>query len=165
MPNTLIFSPINLKKNLNLCIKFREDTDYCSFQSLKAFSGQVGINAEKYSEYLSSYKPEGLKHIVYNGEIIGQLEYTLMPTNHKVGYINLIYVVKPFRGEGVSEKAMTYVMEYFLNNSCEEVMLSVSRTNHRAIKYYEKHGFKYLKKNTKDPMDDIYSYKLKDQVV
>ena len=159
------FLPIDLKKNFNLCIKFREDTHCCSFQSLKDFSSQVGVNGEKYSKYLSSYKSEGLKHIVYKGEIIGQVEFTLMPANSKIGYINLIYVAQSFRGKGIAEKAMVFVMEYFLNNSCEEVMLSVSRTNHRAIKYYEKHGFKFLKKATNDPLVDIYSHILKDQVV
>lgn len=158
MPNSLSFLPIDLKRSLDVCIKFREDTHGCSFQNLKGLSNQLGVNREQYSQYLNSYNSEGLKHIFYNGKIIGQLEFTFMPTNHKVGYINLIYVEKSFRGEGVSGKAMNYIMAYFFNNSCEEVMLSVSRTNHRAIKYYEKHGFKFLKKNTKDPMVDIYSH-------
>ncbi len=160
MINTLSYIPVDLEKTFNLCIQFREDTYQCSFQNLKGCSDQVEFNGEKYGKYLRSYKPEGLRHIVYKGGIIGQLEFKLMPTNPKIGYINLIYVAQSYRGRGVAEKAMNFVMEYFKNNSCEEVMLSVSRTNQRAIKYYLKHGFQFRKKSIKDPLVDVYSHNI-----
>ncbi len=161
MPKSLSYLPIDLKKDLITCLKFRKDTHYCSFQDLRGFSDQAESNGERYNKYLKSYNPEGLKHIIYNDEIIGQLEFTLLPTNSKIGYINLIYIGQSFRGKGISEKAMVFILEYFLNKSCKEVRLSVSRTNHRAIKYYIKHGFEFLEKNSKDPLVDVYSLKIK----
>ncbi|TYP75805.1 RimJ/RimL family protein N-acetyltransferase [Aquimarina intermedia] len=59
-----------------------------------------------------------------------------------LGYIGFIYVNENFRGKGVSQQILKALTEWFQNQNITEIRLTVYSENPRAIKAYEKVGFK-----------------------
>jgi len=64
---------------------------------------------------------------------------------NKFGYIGFMYVEKEYRGQGISQRIIQYLSDWFVTKGIEEIQLDVYDQNPRAIKAYEKAGFeKYL---------------------
>ncbi len=84
---------------------------------------------------------------VSNTEIIGS-GYGLVKKNdskfnHEFhGYVGFIYVVKEYRGQGISQLILTEVFNWFKSKNIKETRLQVYQDNPSAIKAYEKVGFK-----------------------
>lgn len=57
------------------------------------------------------------------------------------GEILEIYVDENKRGKHIGSQLIEKMQEYFLNNGCDEIRLTVFATNTDAIDFYEKMGF------------------------
>ncbi|WP_106793146.1 GNAT family N-acetyltransferase [Aquimarina sp. Aq78] len=60
----------------------------------------------------------------------------------QLGYIGFMYVKDEHRGKGVSQEIIKYICDWFASKNLEEIRLTVYDQNPRAIRAYEKVGFK-----------------------
>lgn len=60
----------------------------------------------------------------------------------QLGYIGFMYVKDEHRGKGVSQEIIKYLYNWFASKNLEEIRLTVYDQNPRAIRAYEKVGFK-----------------------
>lgn len=67
-------------------------------------------------------------------------------TGDEIGWINDIYVKMPYRGKGYSKLLMEEALKEFRKNGYSDVRLNVYSHNEKAIKLYEKMGFKDVSK-------------------
>ncbi len=80
-------------------------------------------------------------------KIIGS-GYGLVKKNHSkfnhelYGYVGFMYVVKEYRGKGISQLILAEVFNWFKSKNIKETRLQVYQENPSAIKAYEKVGFK-----------------------
>jgi ribosomal protein S18 acetylase RimI-like enzyme len=79
-----------------------------------------------------------------DGEIAGLCVFSHPAYNKKqrhTGHLGSMYVRDAFKGKGVSDALLTAVLDHAV--SCvEQVVLTVNAENVRAIKFYERHGFR-----------------------
>ncbi|SEL05661.1 Ribosomal protein S18 acetylase RimI [Aquimarina amphilecti] len=63
----------------------------------------------------------------------------------RMGYIGFMFVKDEFRGQGISQKIIRFISDWFTSQNITEIQLDVYDQNPSAIKAYEKAGFeKYL---------------------
>ncbi len=60
----------------------------------------------------------------------------------QLGYIGFMYIKDEHRGKGVSQEIIKYLYDWFASKNLEEIRLTVYDQNPRAIRAYEKVGFK-----------------------
>ena len=78
----------------------------------------------------------------YNDHLIGVLAFYSNDKKYLMAYISAISVIKSFQGMGVSSQLMKRCICYLENNGMFLINLQVLKSNFRAIKLYEKFGFK-----------------------
>ncbi|KAA1245544.1 GNAT family N-acetyltransferase [Aquimarina sp. RZ0] len=61
---------------------------------------------------------------------------------NQLGYIGFMYVKEEFRGNGISQLILQFICDWFTSKGIDEIRLRVYDKNPRAIKAYEKAGFK-----------------------
>ncbi len=75
-------------------------------------------------------------------------------TEKRYGYIGFIFVRKEFRRQGIAEKIVSHLFDWFKERGLNEALLKVYDGNTGAIKAYEKIGFQSglieMKINLKD---------------
>ena len=81
------------------------------------------------------------------GEIVGSGYGQIRPRKEffkqtHLGYIGFMYVKPTHRGQGVSQLILGVLCDWFKIHDIEEVRLTVYEKNPRAIRAYEKSGFK-----------------------
>ena len=59
----------------------------------------------------------------------------------KRGIITELIVTSKIRNQGIGEKLIKKMEEYFKNNNCEYVLVDVFSYNTNAINFYSKHGY------------------------
>ncbi len=155
------FKTADLNKDLKTCIKFRQDSFICSFGSEQRMLEEMGENNEKYIDWLIPFakqKSQAVIHIWTENKIIGQLEFKaeLSISEPGRGYINLFYLIPEFRGTEVSALMHQFVINELVKKGCYKARLSVSETNHRAIAFYKKHGWRYVKPREEDSSVHLY---------
>ncbi|WP_395373303.1 GNAT family N-acetyltransferase [Marinicella sp. W31] len=84
---------------------------------------------------------------VDRGEIVGSGYGQIRPRKDffkqtHLGYIGFMYVKPTHRGQGVSQLLLGVLCDWFEIHDIEEVRLTVYEKNPRAIRAYEKSGFK-----------------------
>ena len=132
------FKPINLAKDGELALQFREDSYVCSFGSADAFRS---YGPGRYLDWLKEKLekcPEFAVHIWSAERIIGQIELGNTGGDTPIGYINLYYLIPKARGSGVAWALDDYAVKTLKNYGFTRARLSVSPTNLRAVAYYEK---------------------------
>jgi ribosomal protein S18 acetylase RimI-like enzyme len=67
-------------------------------------------------------------------------------TGDEIGWINDIYVKMSYRGKGYSKLLMEEALKEFRKNGYSDVRLNVYSHNEKALKLYEKMGFKDVSK-------------------
>ncbi|MCC7431652.1 ribosomal protein S18-alanine N-acetyltransferase [bacterium] len=100
-----------------------------------------------YNSFLGElYKDSYALVLEKEGEIAGYAVCWQVLDEFEVG---LIAINKNFRGEGLGQKFMVFLIELALENNCELVNLEVRESNIPAIKLYKKLGFEVvgLRKN------------------
>jgi len=60
----------------------------------------------------------------------------------QLGYIGFMYVKPEHRGQGISQAIIKHICNWFSSKNLEEIRLTVYDQNPRAIRAYEKVGFK-----------------------
>lgn len=140
----LHFRPIDVGRHGELAVSFRRDSYVCSFGSDALFVEENGADGSGYLEWLSArvlHFPEGHVHAWRGERIVGQLEMVIGPAS---GYINLFYLRPDARGCGFGEQLHDYALALLRRHGVRVAGLSVSPTNHRALRYYERHGWRDL---------------------
>ncbi len=141
------FSKIDFEKNMETCVEFRKDAFKSSFLDSQ---WKTYWNEEQYRTWIISHAerfPDGALHLWDDGEIIGQLEFAYIEDS---GYVNLYYLREDKRGKEYALHLHNEVMKILKDKGCKSARLRVSSTNFRAMKYYEKHGWKDCGVDEKD---------------
>lgn len=155
----LVFKPIDVQQHYEQCVAFRQDAYFCSFQSLTGFEQFLSGYRERMVERI--HNPRWFyRHVWSDEQIIGQLEFRtyceIDDINEQTGYVNLIYLKAEYRGKGLAGKLQDYIAEQLIAAGCQRCLLSVSRTNLRALSHYQRFGWHFLKPNPKHVMTDFY---------
>ncbi|PKG39809.1 GNAT family N-acetyltransferase [Psychromonas sp. Urea-02u-13] len=149
------FESIDIEVNFFHCLEFRRDSYFCSFGTYTGYEDSI-VGYEKRMRKRIDESNWYYFHIWCGSEIIGQLEFRTFSDLPETGYVHLIYIVSKYRGLGVAKLAQSFIINTLITNNCKNAMLSVSRTNKRAIKHYKRFGWKYLKPNPKHEAMDFY---------
>src|SRR5262245_7636850 len=143
MPSTrLQFHPIDLGRHGALAVEFRRDSYICSFGDDRIFAEENGADGRGYIEWLEArlqHFPEGHVHAWQDDVIVGQVE---MIIGARGGYVNLFYLRPESRGCGLGDALHDYVVALLARHRIGIAGLSVSPTNKRAVRYYERHGWR-----------------------
>ncbi|MFM2486283.1 GNAT family N-acetyltransferase [Celerinatantimonas yamalensis] len=151
----LAFKRIDVRQHFALCYQFRCDAYQCSFDSLEGCDQMLVGYQERLLERIDDPCYYYL-HIWLDGKIIGQLEFKNFYDSANTGYVNLIYLSEPYRGCGLAEQLQKYIEWQLTEAGCRCALLSVSRTNARALRHYQRFGWRYLKANPKHSSTDFY---------
>lgn len=85
---------------------------------------------------------------MYNdGKIAGEC---MVFEKDKAGYIEAFYTLPEFRGIGASEVLIKHVLGYLFERGYKKADLTVWERNKRAIRFYEKNGFKMTGEKTEE---------------
>ena len=135
------FEPVDLIKNLELCIQFRRDAHILSYGSSTDFNIEECI---AWFHSLKENNPAGFEHVILNNEIIGQLEFKsgIKEADGSVsGYINLLYLLPEYRRKGYGRRLQEYVFSKFIADKCSVAYLRYLPKNQVAGSFYVKHGW------------------------
>jgi ribosomal protein S18 acetylase RimI-like enzyme len=81
-------------------------------------------------------------------EIVGEDLFEFKPA--KEGFITDIFVKEEYRRQGIAEKLMNMIIDFFEKEECDYVKLYTQASNHNAQNLYRKEGFSdYNKKMVK----------------
>jgi GNAT superfamily N-acetyltransferase len=151
----LSFKTIELPQSESFCIQFRVDSYVVSFGDASQFYKECGADGAVYIDWLQkklSKDPASAVHIWEGGSIIGQMELGVLKDNPQIGNVNLYYLVPDKRGLGYSAYLDAYAIQYLKNRGLSKSRLSVSPTNTRAIRFYEKNGWKDIGPRSTNPL-------------
>lgn len=143
---TLEFKPIDLDRNADLCVQFRQDSYVCSFGSADRFQTSEG-GIPGYFRWLRKRMaelPNSCVHVWYEDTIIGQIELGRWRYDAAVGYVNLFYLVPAYRGQGWGQQLDAYAAAFFQRLGYTTARLSASPTNTAAVRFYQKLGWSDL---------------------
>jgi ribosomal protein S18 acetylase RimI-like enzyme len=159
--NLLRFRTIDAVHDQEICIRFRRDAFACSFDDgARRFdleNGPAGLGYIVWLEKMIAAFPSGFVHAWDGGQVIGQLE--LRMRSAEVGYANLFYLCPEVRGAGHGDSLHEYAVQYFRSEGARSALLTVSPTNPRAVRYYERHGWKDL--GPREAGADVHVFELR----
>ena len=120
----------------------------------------TSTNDYSYLNTLSDYviTDNAFNHVlIYNDDdkILGFLDYSVM---YERAEINYIFVLKEYRSKGIASKLLEYMLD---NNDFNEISLEVNVNNKKAIKLYQKYGFREvnIRKGYYDGIDGVLMYR------
>lgn len=155
----IAFKAIDLERDFETCVAFRRDTHFCGFQSYEGFGNVLDGYRERMAERMEKTEWFYL-HVWVDGQIAGQLEFRSTYQEPNTGYVHLIYLRGEFRGTGLADVLHDYICSKLRDVACRRAVLSVSRTNHRAVNFYQSHGWEFLAPNPKHATTDFYQRNL-----
>lgn len=152
MTERLAFRPIGIPNEVTLAARHRRDSFVVSFGHDEPFDDVVYAG---WLGRLAARMPEGVVFATLGGSVVGQIEAQVRPDG--TGYVNLFYLVEPYRGRGLGRQLHDYVLRVFEERNVERVELAVSPTNARAIRFYEKMGYRSLglRSGATPPVDEM----------
>ncbi len=156
------FKTIDIERDFEFCVQARKDAYVCSFHREEGFEAFILGYREKMAARMGLSEWRYI-HIWNDDEIIGQLEFRSQTPEPEIGYVHLIYIVPTWRGTGLSDKIQHYIQSSLKHSGCHRAMLSVSRTNPRALRHYLRHGWSYQEPNPKHAETDFYCIDLETQ--
>jgi ribosomal protein S18 acetylase RimI-like enzyme len=119
----------------------------CSFSDgQSAFEAENGENGSLYIEWLKdriAEFPQGCVHAYVEDQIVGQLEMRLR--NAELGYINLFYLIPQYRGSSLGTELHSYAEHTMSACGMQQLQLTVSTQNQRALRFYQKHGWRAIR--------------------
>ena len=154
----LRFKEINIERDYELCLKMQKDVLLCSFGSLAGYEKQLA--AYKKRLLIRQRHPDFYQyHIWFKGKIIGQLDFSTC-YEPETGYVRLLYLLPQYRGTGLADKVDAFIRSKMLEQGCMRVLLTVSRSNKRALRFYSKHGWRCVRKNERIVRTDLWALEL-----
>ncbi|MCS0342394.1 GNAT family N-acetyltransferase [Vibrio diabolicus] len=150
----IAFRQINID-DFELCVAARKDAYFCSFGHYDGFDDFISGYRERVLDRLATSGWFYI-HIFVDGQFAGQLEFRSFSPEPETGYVHLIYLQPNFRGSGLAPKVQDYIVSTLSKAGCVRAVLSVSRTNHRALTFYKRHGWEFVRKNLKHDETDFY---------
>ncbi|MCR9905926.1 GNAT family N-acetyltransferase [Vibrio campbellii] len=151
----ITFRQINMDDDFELCVASRKDAYFCSFGHYDGFEDFISGYREQILERLSTSGWFYI-HIFVDGEFAGQLEFRSFSPEPDTGYVHLIYLKPNFRGLGLAPKVQEYIVRTLSQAGCLRAVLSVSRTNTRALTFYKRNGWEFARRNPKHDETDFY---------
>lgn len=132
--------PVDLQESLELCVAFRRDAHLLS-QGV-----EVEFNVEECIQWflkITSDPSCGFEHLWLNDRIIGQIEYrsAIQKERECFGYINLLYLLPEYRGQGYGLQLQHYMFQQFIAQECSHAYLRYFPQNLAAGRFYAKHGW------------------------
>ncbi|MEE3079457.1 MAG: GNAT family protein [Bdellovibrionota bacterium] len=148
-------SPIQItsKKEIDAYLKWENDQELTHLIMPKRSKDQEKLEATKKStlEFFKKHPDrQEMTYIIYDNETpIGNVNYYIDPPHlHKkinnTAWIGLTIGEKDYWGTGAAFEAMTLLEKIFVSKNIKRVELGVFEFNTRAIKFYEKLGFKKI---------------------
>lgn len=146
---------IDVERDYTTCYEFRRDSYFSSFATYQGYETSIEGYKERLLERINH--PDWFYfHLWHNDNIIGQLEFRCFSPREETGYLNLIYLIPAYRGVGLASQLQDFIANYLRGRGCLYCMLSVSRTNQRALNHYAKFGWRYDSPNPKHDTTDFY---------
>lgn len=105
------------------------------FQSFNALS--EAINKNNYLYYL----------IKVDGDVAG---YTGLHEEDGKLFLSKLYILKEYRGKGISSKAFEFIENSAREKDLKSVWLTVNKNNNHAIEVYKHRGFVVIRKQVAD---------------
>jgi len=165
----MIVRKIDLECDFDVCLGARKEAYLCSFGTL---SGVEKI-LSGYRERMEARRNDSrfyYYHVWEQGRIIGQLEFRSCweadPSHspgwqaEDTGYLYLIYIAPEYRGSGVVNELHDFITKTLSRKGCKRIVLSVSTTNERAMRFYKKKGWYYLSPNPKHTTTEFWGLDL-----
>ncbi|EIV8497664.1 GNAT family N-acetyltransferase [Vibrio vulnificus] len=154
------FKVINLAQDYDFCVAARKDAYYCSFETFSGFDDFIAGYRERVQERQSGAGWFYI-HIWLDGKLVGQLEFRSFSPEPETGYVHLVYLLPEVRGSGLSQQVQVYIESELARAGCNRAVLSVSRTNARALRFYKRNGWVYCRPNPKHDETDFYQLQLR----
>jgi len=139
------FKTIDLENDQETTLKFREDSFRESFGDANRFfeaDGQGHIRYLKWLREKIEKNPHYAVHVWVRDQIVGQVELGVLKGDPSIGYVNLYYLIPEMRGTGLSTQLDHYAVKVLSDLGFRKMRLSVSPSNLRAVKFYEKMGWR-----------------------
>lgn len=160
-PDTITLMPMDIDSHRDTIVAYRWNMLEIAFDHSLNFTHEMGFKANKYLSWLyqtTRQNPEFCQHIMAGQDIIGQVEMDKRHVDDEcVGMVHGLYIDKTHRGKGYAKKAMEKIFDFWDNqNDISKIVLSVSKTNHRAKNFYEKTGWQ----NHGDDPDDARTFRM-----
>jgi diamine N-acetyltransferase len=136
------FRKIDLERDFELCLQYRQDSYFCSFQSLEGFAESVGENGLDYRHKMLARSNDprwGYFHVYMQERIVGQIEFKTYSHLEQIGYVHLFYLEPSLRGKGLFKQLHQFVVQQM--TVCTGAVLAVARENHVALQAYQKQGW------------------------
>ncbi len=130
--------PVDLTQHLKLCLQFREDAHRVSYGETSSFNAS---EITKWFEHLVEKNPTGFLHLMHKDQIIGQLEFKCGFEDNDgqlAGYINLLYLLPEYRGQGWGQKVHDHIIALFTANNYQYAYLRCLPQNSIAAAFYQK---------------------------
>lgn len=122
-----------------------EEKDYLLLKKLYKEIFEVNISFNEEFKNIEVY--------IDNDSIIGFIDYSIIYDRAEINYI---YVLDNYQRQGIATKLLL-AMESNLKKVAN-ITLEVNETNEKAIKFYEKNGFKVVSKREKYYKDGHDAY-------
>ena len=109
-----------------------------TFQDIEAMDMDSEEATQKRAESLANVDGKSFRFVgEIDGELIGLCGIELHP---EYGYLRSIYVLPEYVSQGVGSALMSKALETMAE--CPEIILGVAAYNYRAIRFYERAGFR-----------------------
>jgi GNAT superfamily N-acetyltransferase len=99
-------------------------------------------------EHIITKHPENITVAVYKNNLLGVAEIEFAkkcPINNIIApELNKLYILERFCGLGIGHKLLDEIEKTVLLAGVNEMWLWVLESNHRAITFYEKQGYKHI---------------------
>ena len=143
--NALQWRSIDLERDAEVALAIRVDSYVVSFGNADLFRGR-----EHYLSFLRrrlEWDPASVVHLWRretdgSERIVGQVELGKDKDADGVGYVNLFYLVEDSRGTGLGPILEEYAIGFFRRHGFGRARLSAAPANVRAVRFYERHGWR-----------------------
>lgn len=137
-------TPVNLENDLPLWEKWNHDSDY---QRQLSITPALQLSATSMKEWFEKDLPNSALFSIHERKedrIIGFVELDGLEWSARSAWVGIAIGEADFRGKGYGTDAMKLLLKYaFRGLNMHRVNLSVFEFNKRAIRSYEKCGFRY----------------------
>lgn len=117
-----------------------EQIDYMveKFQSYPAMTKQMAEDGyEYYFIHEDGGEPGRPEHAVYQGH----RGYMGFHVEEDAVFLSKLYLLQPYRGRGLSSRALDFLISVAQNHGCHKIWLTVNRYNDHTIDVYKHWGF------------------------